>query len=108
MRNQLMHNSDLFPTLLKFAGVKLDQKLKLDGVDQWNVINFGGYSARSEIVNIDDVLGFGSYIYNTYKLVNGTILNGIYDGWAKVGNDTFMIPMIPKIPGIDTRYRYLV
>jgi arylsulfatase B len=76
-----MHNSDLFPTLLKLAGVKLDQKLKLDGVDQWNVINYGGYPARSEIVNIDDVLGFGSYIYNTYKLVNGTILNGIYDGW---------------------------
>lgn len=82
VRNQLMHVSDLFPTILGIAGVNLNlNRLKLDGVDQWNVVNYGGGSARTEMINIDDVLGFGALITSSYKLVNGSTANGDYDGW---------------------------
>lgn len=81
-----MHNTDLFVTLLNAAGVKLDSALKLDGVDQWKVINEGGPQERFEIVNIDDVFGFGSYIILNYKLVNGSSSEGVYDGWLASTN----------------------
>lgn len=86
VRNQLMHNTDLFVTLTKLAGVRLEPWLKLDGVDQWNVINNGGPQIRFEVVNIDDVLGFGSYIILNYKFVNGSSSNGVYDGWLASTN----------------------
>lgn len=83
-----MHVADLLPTVGKLAGIKFDPHNKLDGIDQWGVIKYGGTAARNEIVNFDNIQGFGSYIYNKYKLVNGTISNGIYDGWlASKSND---------------------
>lgn len=83
-----MHVTDLFPTLLKQAGVKAGklERMKLDGHDQWNVINSGGNPVRNEVVNIDDVFGFGMYMLHSYKLVNGTFANGIYDGWLSSNN----------------------
>lgn len=80
-----MHNSDLFVTLTKLAGVNL-HSLKLDGVDQWKVINYGGPQERFEVVNIDDVFGYGSYIILNYKLVNGSSSKGVYDGWLASTN----------------------
>ena len=83
-----MHVSDLFPTLLGVAGLKLDtNKLNLDGVDQWEVINKGGDQVRKELVDIDDVAEFGAYILFPYKLVNGSALNGEYDGWLSSKNN---------------------
>lgn len=83
-----MHVSDLFPTLLRVAELKLDtNKLKLDGVDQWEVINNGGDQARKELVDIDDVAGFGAYISFPYKLVNGSSFDGEYDGWLSSKNN---------------------
>jgi arylsulfatase B len=76
-----MHVSDLFPTLLRLARVKTNHLWKLDGIDQWNVINSGGFPVRHEMINIDDVFGFGAYILSSFKLVNGTLSNGMYDGW---------------------------
>lgn len=84
-----MHVTDLFPTLLRQAGVKPDKlsRLKLDGLDQWSVINNGGNPVRNEVVNIDDVFGFGMYTLFTYKLVNGTLASGSYDGWLASKNN---------------------
>lgn len=87
-----MHVSDFLPTLMNVAGVKLDSGAKIDGRDQWNVINDnnGGVSVRDEVANIDDVLGFGSIIKKfgafTFKLVNGT-LSTDFDGWLASKND---------------------
>lgn len=82
-----MHVTDLFPTLLKLAGLKLSNRLNLDGVDQWRVINNGGSEARKEVVNIDNVLGFGMYNLRSYKLVNGSSSNGSFDGWLVSKNE---------------------
>jgi arylsulfatase B len=78
----MMHVCDVFPTLLRAAKVNVSvNRLKLDGIDQWNVIQQGGKAVRKEMVNFDDVLGFGAYIFSMYKLVNGSTANGDYDGW---------------------------
>lgn len=84
-----MHVTDLFPTLLNQAGISKDTlyRLKLDGIDQWRVINSGGNPVRNEIVNIDDVFGFGMYTLFSYKLVNGSFGNGTYDGWLGSKNN---------------------
>lgn len=74
-----MQVSDLLPTLGRLAGIGIDDNI--DGVDQWDVINYGGRAVREEIVDFDDVLGFGSYIQYPFKLVNGSLFNGIYDNW---------------------------
>lgn len=83
-----MHVSDWLPTLGKLAGVKFNRE-KLDGVDQWGVINGGGFPARNEIVNIDNVLNFGSFIYGPYKLVNGSLAGGTFDGWLSSTNKSY-------------------
>jgi arylsulfatase B len=87
IRNQLMHVSDWLPTLGRLAGFRFDSGVKLDGVDQWGMINNGGPSQKNEIVNIDDVFGFGSYIHYTMKYVNGTVNDGAYDGWLASKNN---------------------
>ena len=48
----LIHITDIYPTLLKAAGGELSDNL--DGVDQWDTLSYGEPSARSEILlNID-------------------------------------------------------
>lgn len=82
IRNQLIHVCDLLPTLGWLAGVKFNYQSKLDGINQWNVINQASLpTLRTEIVNIDDVLKFSSYISWPYKIVQGTLADGAYDGW---------------------------
>ena len=85
VRNQLMHVSDLFPTLLKLAGLRTSPS-NIDGVDQWPTINNGGQAARSEVANIDDVMRYGSYISFNYKLVSGSSSAGAYDNWLTSDN----------------------
>lgn len=87
VRNQLIHVSDLFPTLLRHAGLELDGRLNLDGIDQWEVINNGGDQVRKEVIEIDNVLGYGAYISHPYKIVNGSSSNGSFDGWLSSKNN---------------------
>lgn len=79
IRNQLIHVADLLPTVAAINGVPITKPI--DGVNQWNVIRYGDDAVRDEIINIDNVLGFSSYINNPYKLVNGSTFNGSFDGW---------------------------
>lgn len=81
VRNQLMHVTDLFPTLLRLSGLKSYESLNIDGVDQWDMINNGGSPARKEVVNIDNILGYGALISYPYKLVNGSSGDAANDGW---------------------------
>lgn len=100
MRNQLIHVSDLFPTLLSFAGVRLNSKAKLDGVDQSDSIMQGKPSLRNQIVKVDDVSGFGSRIKNNFKFVNGSSSYGVFDGhlaWRNSDSDNNAFNYVKKI-----------
>jgi hypothetical protein len=75
VRDQIFHVSDFFPMLLRIAGARLDRNIKIDGIDQWKVVNYGGRPQRRESANIDDVFGLGYYINYPYKIVNGSMPN---------------------------------
>lgn len=75
-----MHVADLLPTLSRFAGYKYSRSI--DGVDQWDVINYGDPQIRNEVINRDNVIGYSSFIHYPYKLVNGTISKGVYDTYT--------------------------
>ncbi len=52
--DEMLHIVDWYPTILKLAGAKLEQKLPLDGRDAWSTIADGKPSPRDEfVVNIE-------------------------------------------------------
>jgi arylsulfatase B len=85
--NEMFHITDILPTLARRVGFKIDQPI--DGVDQWDMINSGLPSRRKEILHIaDTTTGYSAYTKGCYKIVNGTVNNGIYDGWLGDTNNT--------------------
>jgi len=48
--DQMVHVSDLYPTLVKLAGGSLDGPLPLDGMDVWPTLAHGKPSPRREVV----------------------------------------------------------
>jgi arylsulfatase B len=74
-----MDVSDWVPTLGGLAGIDFSNE-SLDGIDQWKMINEGGKSLRSEIVNIDNVYNYSAIIKGDFKWVKGTLDNRT-DGW---------------------------
>ena len=48
--DQMIHVTDLYPTLIKLAGGSLEQPLPLDGMDVWPTIAEGQPSPRREVV----------------------------------------------------------
>lgn len=81
VRNQYVHVADLLPTLGYLAGIDFSKVSCLDGVNQWNVVNNDAKAVRDEIVHIDEIFEFGSIIKGDYKIVNGTVYDGAFDGW---------------------------
>lgn len=69
--NEPLHMVDWYPTLLKLAGVSLDQKLPLDGRDAWATIADGKPSPHDEIL-INTTPNNGAIRAGDWKLV----LNG--------------------------------
>lgn len=59
------------------------------------MISSGVQSTRSEVVNIDNVSGFGAYHLSSFKLVNGTTTNGSFDGWLSSQFNNSMINVGP-------------
>jgi arylsulfatase A-like enzyme len=47
--NELMHVTDLYPTLIGLAGGSSDQRFPVDGRDQWPAMAYGKSSARTEL-----------------------------------------------------------
>jgi arylsulfatase A-like enzyme len=47
---RLLHVTDMYPTLLNVAGVKIDQPKKLDGFDAWATLAEGRLSPREDIL----------------------------------------------------------
>lgn len=74
-----MHVSDVLPTIANIVGFQIDSKI--DGVNQWDVIRSNVDTSRKEVVILDNIAGFGSLIQGQYKFVNGSVLNGMFDGW---------------------------
>jgi arylsulfatase A-like enzyme len=66
-----LHAVDLYPTLLKLAGVSLDQKLPLDGNDAWPTIAEGKPSPHADIL-LNAAPNSGAIRAGNWKLV----LNG--------------------------------
>lgn len=95
-----MHVADLLPTLGRLAGVTFDPSLHLDGVDQWDVINYGSPQVRSEVIDFDEIYGFGSFIKYPFKLVEGSpnvgCLSSVYEG-KKMDLDAYALSVINSI-----------
>lgn len=66
--DQPMHVVDLYPTLLKLAGVQSEQKLPIDGVDVWEAIAEGKTSPGREVL-INATPNSGAIRVGDWKLV---------------------------------------
>lgn len=75
-----LHIVDLYPTLLKLAGAKVEQKLPLDGIDIWETIANGKPTPAREIL-INAAPNSGAIRSGQWKLVvNGKKANENPDG----------------------------
>ncbi|KAB0791134.1 hypothetical protein PPYR_02934 [Photinus pyralis] len=77
VNSQLMHITDLMPTLYAAAGGNVETLGTIDGINQWDTITRGARSTRSSaLLDIDEVAEYSSLIgYNGhYKLINGSVL----------------------------------
>ncbi len=71
----MLHAVDVFPTLARLAGARVDSGLPLDGADGWDVISRGAQSPRDEIVHSLDVIRQGDW-----KLIEE---GATYYGWPE-------------------------
>lgn len=70
--NEALHIVDVYPTLLRLAGAKLDQPLPLDGRDAWSTIASGQPTPHTEILHNTTPKG-GAIRMGDWKLVvNGS------------------------------------
>lgn len=74
-----MHITDILPTLAAAANISITTKI--DGVNQWQIMNGDENTKRKSILyNIDPVLGFSAIMSDGWKLINGSE-NINYSGW---------------------------
>lgn len=69
----MIHVCDVLPTVLRLAGVTLNSTAQLDGIDQWDVISDNVKQVRDEIVEFDNIYGFGFFMLYPFKLVDGRV-----------------------------------
>jgi len=67
---QPLHMVDWYPTLLKLAGARLEQKLPLDGRDAWATITVGAASPHEDIL-LNTTPANGAIRAGDWKLVMG-------------------------------------
>ncbi|XP_030372057.1 arylsulfatase B [Scaptodrosophila lebanonensis] len=79
---QPFYIGDLLPTLAEAAGISLPPTLKVDGLNLWSALKYGYESVEREILhNIDETDAYFAYTKGKWKVVNGTTVEGAYDGW---------------------------
>jgi arylsulfatase B len=101
IKTQYFHITDLLPTLLTLADAGVRVGEKIDGIDLSEMIRRDRPPYRNEIVTVDDVHGYGSYIYTTFKLVNGSSNDGgEADGWIGSNNNSNVIGFREYIDGV--------
>lgn len=83
VRKELFHLVDLLPTLASAAGVNLGPfKQGMDGLDQWWFLRNDHRGPRTNMLyNIDPGFGYSAYAENDWKLLNGTTVDGQFDGF---------------------------
>jgi arylsulfatase A-like enzyme len=64
-----LHNVDWYPTLLKLAGGRLDQKLPLDGLDIWPVLTRGAKSPHDAVLLCGTRFGQAAIRVGDWKLL---------------------------------------
>ncbi|XP_055692287.1 arylsulfatase B-like [Lutzomyia longipalpis] len=85
--SHLVHITDWLPTFLEASGATTYTSENLDGFDIWSTLSHNHRPVRREmVINIDPIVGYTSYYYNGYKVVNGTTSNGVYDSWIRSRN----------------------
>ncbi|XP_059216635.1 arylsulfatase B [Stomoxys calcitrans] len=92
---QKIYIGDLLPTLAAAAKIHLDlEALKIDGLNLWPSLRYGYESVEREIMhNIDDIFHYEVYAKGKWKFINGTTLEGKFDGWlgTRPANDSNQI-----------------
>ena len=63
-----MHMVDLYPTLLRLADAKIDQKLPVDGIDMWEAISKGREMPDREIL-LNAAPNWGALRSGSWKLI---------------------------------------
>lgn len=72
----MIYVGDLLPTFSSLTGANFKLTSSIDGVDQSEVLLQKSPEIRKEVVTVDP-LGFSSFIYNGYKMLNGTAPDGL-------------------------------
>ncbi|KAG5680743.1 hypothetical protein PVAND_010232 [Polypedilum vanderplanki] len=88
IRRGLFDVSDLLPTLNTLSGANFKIQGKIDGLDQSLTLKYNFKSPRNELLTVDDVLGYSSYIFYGLKIVNGSSTNGKSDGFLGSNNNS--------------------
>ncbi|CAG9804053.1 unnamed protein product [Chironomus riparius] len=88
IRRKFFYIGDLLPTLLNLANTNIQINKKIDGLDLSNMILYNKAPFRNEIITIDDIFGYSSFIFNGFKLVNGSSSEGFDDGWLGSNNNS--------------------
>jgi arylsulfatase B len=89
VRRGLFYVADLLPTLNTISQANFKINGKIDGHDQSMALKYNLISPRNELITIDDVLGYSSYIFYGLKVVNGSSSNGKFDGYLGSNNNSF-------------------
>jgi arylsulfatase B len=94
VKEAMIYVADWLPTLNTLANAGFTIKADIDGIDQSEMLkstSWFDYSKRNEVVVIDDVTGYSAYIYNDWKLVNGSSsVNGSFDIYLGSNNENTM------------------
>lgn len=78
----LMHITDWLPTLYYAAGGNVSNLNELDGINMWDTLSHGKTCPRTEVLlNIDPISKVSALRVGSYKVIQGTLFNGIWDGW---------------------------
>ncbi|KAG8183894.1 hypothetical protein JTE90_002463 [Oedothorax gibbosus] len=78
----LMHVTDWLPTLYRAAGGNVKSLGKIDGYDLWDTLSRNKPSPRSEVLlNIDPVNKVSALRVGNFKVIQGTVYDGKWDGW---------------------------
>lgn len=90
VRNNLFYVADWLPTLKSIASANFEIDRKIDGLDQLNMLKTNK-KVRNELITIDDVFGYSSFISDGYKLVNGSSSSGLFDRWLGTNDNANIV-----------------
>ena len=96
VERSLVHISDWYPTLLTAAGGEHLLQRDLDGINQWQVINKGVKSDRSEMVyNLKMSPPSGAIRVGSYKLMFAR--NFTKDNWYDIDSVSLPVSRSPRV-----------